>query len=418
MVILNQNIKIKILEITNYLLLLFVLLAPIKPYLGKKVIILTLLLWLISVDYKNVIKVFKYSKTLQYILIFTIYIIISILWSENYNTGFKWIEHYIIYFFIPILIIVTMQDFTLIKKIIIVFIFSMMINEIMSYGIFFGFIDNIFGFKVQGSPFNPIPFQVSHIPYSVYISFAVLVSLYKVSFLKNNIYFYILNIIFIITMLINLFLSSGRTGQFVFIMSILSLVIIYQRKSIKKIILILVGLILILISAYNMSNTFSIRINQGSSDIKKILSTNNLNNSFGVRIGSYVILPELLNETNILVGTGIGDIQDFVLKRTKRHFGKDSIFASQKGLLHNTFLEVLITYGIIGFLIFIMIFYSLLKIKMIDKEMIYIRYVLVLSIIFSGVSANLFTFKEFMFLYAIFISIIVKEGLREIEYKV
>jgi O-antigen ligase len=416
MISLMQNIKTKMIESINYFVLLFVFIAPIKPYLGKKVIILTLFIWLLSVNYKDIIKLFMFSKTLQYIFIFLGYIILSLLWSENYLNGLKWIEKYLIYFFIPILIIVTTKDLSLVRKIIFVFIFAMMINEIMSYGIFFGLIDNIFGFKFEGNAFNPIPFQSSHIPYSVYISFAILISLYKILFLKTNKYFYVLSVVFIITMLINLFLSIGRTGQFTLIMSILSLLIIYQKKNIKLILITITAMIGIVILAYNLSNTFNVRINEGKNDFKNIFLKDNLSNSFGVRIGSYVILPKLLNETNLLIGAGVGDVQDLVLKNTKEYFGEDSMFAVQKGLLHNTFLEILITYGIIGFFIFIMIFYKLLKINIIDKELIYLRYILVLFIIFSGISANLFTFREFMFLYAIFISIIIKEELSKIKH--
>jgi len=409
-----QELRIKIFQSIDYFILLFVFVAPIKPYLGKKVILFTLLLWLISVDYKNIFKIFKGSKTLQYIALFLGYISLSLLWSENFDNGMKWLEVNIIYFFIPILIITTAKNTKLVKKVIFVFIFSMFINELISYGIFFGFIDNIFEFQVYGNSFNPLAFQVSHIPYSVYISFTILLSLYKIFFVKNNnIYFNFIAITFVVTMTINLFLSSGRSGQFAMVMTLFSLLIVYQRKSIRNILISIITIFIVLITAYNFSNTFNIRVNQGVNDIQDMYKNNNFNTSIGVRIGSYVILPQLFNETSILIGTGIGDIQDTVLSRAKIYFGETSVFAKQKGLLHNTFLEILVTYGIIGFLLFLIIFYNLLKINLVDKEMIYIRYILIFSILFSGIAASMFTFKEFMFLYAIFISIIIKMELNK-----
>ncbi len=404
-----QNQKLIIFLKLNYLILLFVFLAPIKPYLGKKVLLLTFFLWLLSVNYKDLRTQFKNSKTLQYIFIFFIYILLSLLWSENMYEGLKWIEKNTIYFFLPILIIVSLKDNKLVQKIIITFIFSMMINEIISYGIFFNFIDSVFGFKVSGTPSNPLPFQVSHIPYSVYISFAILISLYKVFFLKkSNIYFNIITILFIITMTINLFLSSGRTGQFTILMSIVSLLIIYQRKNIKRILLSILAILIIFSIAYNFGTTFHNRVQNGINDLEKITYQNNFNSSFGVRIGSFILFPKLIEETNILIGTGIGDIQDVVLKNAKEYFGTNSVFAVQRGLLHNTFLELFLTYGIIGFFLVLIIFYNLFKINLIEKEYIYLRYILTFSIIFSGISANMFTFKEFMFLYSIFIAVIIK----------
>ena len=82
-----KNIKTKIYESINYFVLLFVFFAPIKPYFGKKIIILALFLWLISVNFKDIIKLFMSSKTLQYIFIFLVYIILSLLWSEDYLNG-------------------------------------------------------------------------------------------------------------------------------------------------------------------------------------------------------------------------------------------------------------------------------------------------------------------------------------------
>lgn len=330
----------------------------------------------------------------------------------NIGIGLKWLEINIIYFFAPILLMITIKDKFLINRMVIVFILSMIINEVISYGIFFNLIDNIFGFQVTGNKSNPIPFQVSHIPYSTYVGFTILLSLYKIIFVKEkNMYINAITIIFSITMIINLFLSTGRTGQFTIVMTILSLLLIYQRKNIKNIFISFTLLLFILISLYNFSNSFQIRVNEGINDLKKIYFNNDFNSSIGIRFGSYILLPKFLNDTNIMIGTGIGDIQGFVLERTTEYFGKNSLFSIQKGILHSTIVEILITYGIIGFILFFLIFYHLFRIPLYKKELIYIRYVLVLFIIYSGMSANIFTFKEFMFLYAIFLSIIIKDEL-------
>lgn len=407
-----KNFQLKIFNNLHYLILLFVLLVPIKPYLGKKVIVVTFILWIISINFKELILTFKNSKTIQSISLFFFYITLSLLWTDNIHEGLKWLEINIMYFFAPILIMITVKNEFLITRMILAFIFSMMLNEIISYGIFFNLIDNFFGFYVTGNATNPVPFQVSHIPYSIYVAFAILLSLYKIFFIKRkNIYINLITIFFVITMTINLFLSTGRTGQFTIVMTILSLLLIYQRKCIKNIFLSLLFVFFVLISAYNISNSFQIRIDQGIEDLKKVYLYDDFNSSLGIRLGSYILLPRFLSDTNIAIGTGIGDIQDFVLERTKNYFGEDSLFSLQKGLLHSTILEILITYGVIGFLIFISIFYNLFKIPLDKKELIYIRYILVFFIIYSGISANMFTFKEFMFLYAIFISIIVKDEL-------
>jgi O-antigen ligase len=405
-----KDIRIIIFNNLHYLILLFVLLAPIKAYLGKKVIILAFFLWIISVNHKDILFAFKNSKTLQFLFLFSFYIVLSLLWTINIDVGLKWLEINFLYFFIPILVIVTIREKLTSSNIIFIFIFAMLINEIISYGIFFNLIDNILGFKVTGNSSNPIPFQPTHITYSVYIAFTILLSFYKFFHIKRtNIYFNIATVFFLITMIFNLFLSSGRTGQLAIIFTILSLLMIYQRTNIRNIINSIIVLIFTLSIALMFSDTFKKRVTKGAEDLNKIYINNNFNTSFGVRIGSYIILPELLNDTNIVLGTGAGDIQDYVLEKTKKVFGENSIFSKQKGYLHSTFLEILITYGVLGFLIFILIFYHLFKIQLYNKELIFIRYILVFFILYSGLSVNMLMFKELMFLYSIFISILIKE---------
>lgn len=395
----------KIFYFLNYLIMLFALVMPINPYLGKKVFAVIGILWLFSVDYKKSFKVILDSKILVPIILFSLMYIVSILWSNNVEYGLKWVGVHLTYFLLPIIVFSTVLTKEFSYRVIAFFIFSMMINEIISYGIFFGLVDTVLGYKVHGTASNPVPFQVSHIPYSLYIAFTIFLGLYSIKYQKY-LPFKIITTIFVVTMTINLFLSSGRTGQFVFVMTSICFLFIYFIRYKKIFFSMIVVLVSVFVLAYSYSSTFQQRVIAGKSDIEKVLFDSNYNSSLGVRLGSYKIAPNLLLDNNILVGIGVGDIGDVVHKRTTLVFGKNSAFEQQKGLLHNTFLEILLTLGIVGFSIFIWFLYSLVFSSTFNHYNKYIRYLLLFSIVFSGLSASFYSFKEIMFLFALFIPIV------------
>jgi len=390
----------------NYLIILFALVMPIKPYLGKKVFAVIGIIWLFSVDYRKMIEEIRSNRILLSIVLFSFVYILSILWSENGIYASKWVGVHFTYFLLPIIVFSTILTKKFAYRVVGAFIISMMINELISYGIFFGIVDSIMGYKVHGTVSNPLPFQVSHIPYSLYVAFTIFLGIYSFHYQKNLV-LKVITVTFLATMTINLFLSSGRTGQFVFVMTAICLLFIYFRKYKKIFISLLITLIVIFSLAYNLSFTFNQRVISAKSDVSEVLFDSNYNSSFGVRLASYKIFPDLFLDNNVFIGTGIGDIGDVVHERTRLVFGENSIFKTQKGLLHNTFLEILLTLGLVGFSLFSWFLYNLFFEKGVDHYNKYLRYVLFFSMFFSGLSASFYSFKEIMFLFALFIPIVV-----------
>lgn len=390
----------------NYGIVLFSLLMPINEDFGRKVISLVAVFWIIGVDYKQVLDYIKNNKIFQLFLTFSILYCISILWSSDYHMAFKLVQVYIKYFFLPIFLFVTIAKYEYIKYFIYAFIVSMMINELMSYSIYFGFSDIFFGYKANGNSSNPIPFHAAHISYSLYIAFTILLSIFMVSH-KNKQIFKIIASIFLITMTANLFLSSGRTGQLAFLLSSCFLIFIYYRSNLKYLFVSIVILFFTIFAAYNISDTFNQRVNSGIRDIKKIVQSENYNSSFGVRLASYTIIPEIFLKENMIIGTGIGDIQHVVNNITAKKYGENSIFAYQNGLLHNTFLEILVSLGVVGLIVFLCFLYLILISKHDNNFYKYISYLVVFSFVFSGISASFYSFYEIMLLFSLFVSIVI-----------
>ena len=116
-------------------------------------------------------------------------------------------------------------------------------------------------------------------------------------------------------------------------------------------------------------------------------------------------MPELLKETNILIGSSFADSPDIVHEKQFKYLNQS--FRNQKGQLHNTFLTAFISVGIIGFILLLSLFILILKSKVKESEIRYLKYVFLSTLIISCFSTELFGQKEFMFLFALFSSIIM-----------
>lgn len=276
----------------------------------------------------------------------------------------------------------------------------MMINEVFSYLIYFFHVETIIGFKVIGNSENPVPFQGSHITYSVYIAVTVFILMFKFTTVKHyNPFIRLIMLFFICTMTINLFISIGRTGQVLFTFTGLFFIMIYFSNHLKWLIYSSFFLLFTMILAYNLSNNFQARVLVGIQDLKKVVDAKNFNSSLGVRLGSYLVVPSIIMaDNNLWIGTGFGDMHAIVHAKTTSYFGQETHFAEVKGQLHNTFLEVLVATGVIGLLILFLVIYSISRIIIQDEAIRFIKYLLVSTIIFSSISVSIFSFRELMML--------------------
>ena len=386
-----------------------------KAYILTKVM---LILWILSFDYKQIYSIVKTNKLLQVILLLSSLIFISYLWSDiplENNTSHQYyakVNHYMYnylrYYLVPLLIIITKLKKEFIPLIISSFLFSMFINEVISYGI---------SFKLwttpHGNPNDPIPFHINHITYSTFIGFAILLSIYKFSHIKNYFAkaFYF---IFMLTMSINLFMSAGRTGQFALFLTLIILGVIHIKDK-KKLFYSFLLLMIISSSAYFNMSTFHNRVNQAYNDVTNIIQNKNPDTSLGTRIMAFKSIPYLINKNNILFGVGIGDKASYVSNTLKKDFPYRLQNFDTHGYLHNSYVEMLVSNGLLGLILYSLIFYYLFKIKMQTPFMTYISHSLGIYIFFYGLNADLFFFQEVMSLFALFLSIIIVDSLKDAD---
>lgn len=143
------------------------------------------------------------------------------------------------------------------------------------------------------------------------------------------------------------------------------------------------------------------------------ITNSNYNTSLGVRLSSYKIIPEIIKSTNLLIGTGIGDSKNIINEINKEIY-YDS-FNEQKGLLHQSFLTIFHSLGLIGLTLFIFSLYNLYSLKIEEDSINFVKYVFIISLIVDLMTNEFFKQREILLLFSFFSSIIVITKIEEIK---
>jgi O-antigen ligase len=281
----------------------------------------------------------------------------------------------------------------------------MIVNLLISFSIYFFDIKELFTF--QFSQFYLVPFQASHMEYSIYLALTILLLFYYF-FNTNNFLTKIFISFIILGFMILLFITEGRTGQVAFLFSTTLLAIIYFKKNIKLIFIVMLLIATSFSLAYNFSSTFKNRIAHAVEDINKT-DKNNYSTSLGVRLSAYLKIPKILESTNLFLGVGYGDSQNEVSKINRKLFGQTQ--DQQLGRLHQSFLTIYHSMGLLGLGIFIFMLYYLLKLSIRNNN--FIGYSFLFCIFISLMTMDFQNQREILILLAFFSSFIIMSSKNE-----
>lgn len=347
-----SNSYIKKIDYNKLINISFVGLAfsiPISKALTSIFTGILILLWLLEGNLKKKSHIILHDKLSIAIIIFVGFSIISLLWASNIAYAIKFIRVKY-WYFAPILIMLTSFRLSYTKYVLDAFLLSMFISEIASYGVYLKI------WHIKGVSYtNPTVFM-SHVDYSVYLAFAImvlLVKIYEQKDLKARIFLGI----FFITATTNLFINGGRTGQFAFVLTVLVIAFLYYRRSYK---IILSSILLAFLSmplAYHFSPNFHKRIDQLYTDVHNAYAYHNYDGSLSTRISLWTIGINKFIDHPIL-GSGIGN----EMKGLKPYINKYGF--SEKNLkpysdFHNNFIMYAVELGIVGLLVNLFIFYRI-----------------------------------------------------------
>ena len=266
----------------QYLLIALAFLLPLTVFGGNLIIVIIVILWLISGNYKSKFNQIINTKLLVASIVFFCLHVIGLLWTEDLEWGFH-IIHKMWYFLLLYPILYNIVKRENINLYISAFLLAILITEVLSYLVWFEIIDP---FK-NATVYNPSPFM-SHISYNPILAFAAYLVLHKVLIIKNLGKFqFFLYTFFAISMSINMFITGGRAGQVMYLVMLGILTFqFFNFNKIKSLSLSLIIIPVVFFSAYQTSAIFSDRVDLTFSQFKTV------NDSYHTSIGLRVIFSK------------------------------------------------------------------------------------------------------------------------------
>ena len=391
--------------ILNDLLIFYTFFIPISMEMSKYFFNLMLVFWLLDKNILSKLKIIIKNRVIQSILLFLLLLILSLLWTdhENMKTGTHYIKYYTYLF--PLFIIFTSVKKEYIHYLISAFLMSMALSEFISYNIFFKLLDAamIPFSRSDASPMNPSVF-LHHTTYSMFLVVTAGILLDRF-FLSQKIKYKFIYGSFFIMVTTNLFVNAGRTGQVAYFATILIVILLHYKISIKMFFTTSVLFVSIIFLAFTYSPVFKKRLDQ---TMNSLAQTNNYCTSLGSRIGMSIIAVNIAKR-HPLIGVGIGDY-----RQTKSDM-IDARYPTMKCLkhlvhYHNQYLEFLVIMGMVGLIIYLSIYLFLFKTQIKDEELRSIKYIIITTIMISSLTDAMFHLRSPLSLFALFTGIILAQS--------
>ena len=399
---LNYNI------ILNYLIVLYAFCIPLSKAGISLFGILLILFWLMERNFKDKINLIQKEKIIILIILFLTLSFFSILWSSDKIFALDYLKKYWHFLILPIIYTSLKKDN--IKFVFNAFLFSMLISEIVSYGIFFELWT-----KDGISPTDPSPF-VDHTSYSCFLAFTSFILIYKIVYSSNLTwrYFYI---IYFLTALTNLFINGGRTGQVIFVIGILFIVLKFVKTQLRNTTVAFIFVSLLITLFYHYSPIFKNRLTHTYSDLSLMINEKNYTGSFSARIAMWKLGIQSFTYQPIL-GNGIGDEASNIIKEIEEK--KLSYFISSNNIyyyvdFHNMFIQYLSQLGIFGIIIILLIFYYMFKIKINNSRLNDLKNLFVILYLLWSIVALTFHINTSLTFFILFLGLFLKYSINSKE---
>jgi len=396
----------------NNLLVVYAFLLPISQTIKSTIFSFMVILFILRGDMKKHIQNALANSVVRAFLYIFIAYAVGLLWTSNLEDGLLWVKN--LKYGLYLILFYAIVDGRYIDKVISAFILGMFISELTSYGMQFGImpwkleIGKVLFYQSYAIG-DPSPF-LHHIHYGVALAFTVILLAYKTFFTQGSKVFKFFMSLFIMSATTNIFITGGRTGYVTFFMLVAVLALFYLRKVALQL---LIVVILAFTAAYNFSSIFYEKVVQTEQSLKDISQDNpDFNSSLGQRAGIYYYAYDVIKE-HPLFGVGTGDSMDEIRKIIPEKW--ESL--KQMPHEHNQFLSVLVKLGIVGLLIYLNIFYQIVKYKQQeDKDLRFIMIFVTLAIAF-GTLMTQFNLRFFLPLWAVFLAVtLISRQRRTIEH--
>jgi O-antigen ligase len=398
--------KFSIQKSIDSILILYAFTLPLSRAAVSITSALLFLLWLSDKNRKE--RFFQALKNplILSITVFILFCFTSLLWSDNVIRGLLQIKHY--WFILPLFVFATHVKQEILPKLISAFLLGMIISEVLSYGIFF----ELWHFG-NATPQNPSPIM-NHIHYSTFLVLTSLLLLNRF-FFETQLRWRIAYFAYFLLTSSNLFINGGRTGQLAYLLGLFVVGMVNIKHKFLAFLSIFFLAAFVFGAAFSISPNFQTRLNTTLNAIKQIESGTNqmYASSFGTRLGSWMIATKIFQDHPIL-GVGVGSEMDALKKKIDTKMPELKTFHPEYGPLlynikhyHNSFVTYLVEMGVVGLLLFLSIFYSILKLPIKDKELNNLKYIFVTVFMTACFFEQMFALEFPLALFTLFGGIFV-----------
>lgn len=364
-------------NLINYLLMFYVFSMMISDKIHGTLLYIILGIFFFNENIKKHLIESLKNKFVQACLFYLLVIIIWMIGSKDLSYGITQLKINKFYL-LPLLFFAIIKT-EFFDKFIYIFLFGLLINIFWTFLMFFNIIENNFD--------NLLIMQVDQ---SFLIFIVVTYVIYKI--LQDNDEFKVKFILFILFILcsFNIFLLK-KTAVVSYLIIIFILILYIYRKNIIKLLSVffIFSFSFLLILNYLMPNIKEQLLHEANG-VKKAFVQNDYTNSMSARLGVARFALEAVQD-KIILGYGTGNHAFAVINKIEQSNIKTLDYASYNMIigtlitgkhvtLHNTFLQVLVQYGILGFMVFLMIFYRLFQYVILVKKNIYSALILTMIV--------------------------------------
>ena len=336
----------------------FLALGVLMPFSTAAISIFMILLIILTLlDNTTYQKISHNLKTplFQSFVMFFILHMVGFYWLEV--ESINWHKSWMIWF-IPILAVAV--DKNTARKGVYAFVIGMMLAELYVYYNIFSIWDEY----LKGR-YGDFLLPISHISYNPFlaISIGLLMTTLLAGQYKNL--RLIVAIIFLMTMVANMFMTGGRAGHAGFIFIWLVLSFYYLKKNTQSLYGMVISLILIVLIAWNTSPVFKKRAQQGASElISYQMKLNDASGQISKNLGSVgkrlhfnQYSFEIFKEKP-LYGFGTGSFENEWIEYAKDKNHVQNIVTNP----HSNHMLILVQFGLLGLVVYLNMFYQQIRV--------------------------------------------------------
>lgn len=368
------------------------------------------LIWVLDKDIKQKLLVITQTPALVAIALFLLMQFISIIYTSDQALGWNTLRMYS--YWIVIFVLATSINAKQVPSIITAFLYGMLISEICAYIIFF----EIYPINGHSSDY-PNPFM-HHILYSIFLALSAALLLNRLFSKEYTLKEKLFIAIFFATITINLFISTGRTGQLAFLVAIFVITVSHLKFSLKALLISVLLSTTLFYGTAKLLPQVEARIMQGKNDIEKLLQ-GNFHSSWGLRVAFWLISYEVLKE-HPLLGVGVGDYKEVakkILEENPYNFSHAVINYCTSIHYHNQYLMVAVQSGLLGVFAMLFFLYKLFFLKLKSDELQKTNIIFLTVMLTSFIAEPLWIRQFSLMLFIVFTGLMLATHISKSQFK-